>query len=234
MDEREKIKKWLRESGLRREDLGKRLCVSKRTVDNWLTGTQPIPAAKLEVIRDLMGQAVDKLIVVPLPDDFRQWLEAEAQRLHMAVDKLVADIIEKTALRAPEREDGGAVYMAECVGNVAAGGLMEGDTVPQRVSICRPLKAGEYVLRVSGPSMEPDIPDGALIIVRAVSPDTQLFLLAGRVVVYDDGRGVTLKELVETEDGYALRSFNPEFPDFSPLEDGRVSAVFVERVGGRG
>lgn len=234
MEDRDQIKTWLKDAGLKREDLGKRLYVSKRTVDNWLSGVQPIPQKKMELIRQLMSQERDQAITVPLPDGFAEWLEAEAAKLHMAVDKLVADIIEKTALRAPEREDGGAVYMAECVGNVAAGGLMEGDTVPQRVSVSRALKAGEYVLRVSGPSMEPDIPDGALIIVRAVSPDTQLFLLAGRVVVYDDGRGVTLKELVETEDGYALRSFNPEFPDFSPLEDGRVSAVFVERVGGRG
>jgi hypothetical protein len=50
----DKIKSWLKEHGRDRYWLAERLSVNKRTVDNWLSAGQPIPEAKLTLIKRLM------------------------------------------------------------------------------------------------------------------------------------------------------------------------------------
>ena len=52
------------------------------------------------------------------------------------------------------------------IGNIAAGNLADGDTIPQDIRLYRELEKGEYLLRVNGHSMEPSIPDGSVVYVN--------------------------------------------------------------------
>ncbi len=124
-------------------------------------------------------------------------------------------------------------YTYDVMGNIAAGELAAGDTIPYPVKIGRKLKKGEYILKVNGKSMEPKIEDGSLIIVKryTVPPIPKL----GTIIEYNDERGVTLKKLGrrKTEEGkmeYVLKSINPAYPDIDPMDGGKISAVYVETI----
>ena len=54
------------------------------------------------------------------------------------------------------------------IGNIAAGNLADGDTIPQDIRLYRELEKGEYLLRVNGHSMEPSIPDGSVVIMKKI------------------------------------------------------------------
>ena len=85
-------------------------------------------------------------------------------------------------------------YSTQIIGNIAAGSLAESDTVPSTIYMERPLGKNEYVVRVEGKSMEPLIPDGSLVIMRRhTAPPIPK---PGTIVEYNDGRGVTLKNLI--------------------------------------
>lgn len=125
-------------------------------------------------------------------------------------------------------------YTAQIIGNIAAGNLEAGDTVPQDIRINRPLKKGEYILRVNGTSMEPVIHDGAVIIMKkhTIPPIPKI----GTIVEYNDERGVTLKKLARRKNpetgelDYVLHPLNPAFGDIAPMDGGRVSAVYIETL----
>lgn len=122
-------------------------------------------------------------------------------------------------------------YAASIIGEIAAGALFPGDTVPQAIRFSRPLGKGEYLLRVNGKSMEPVIPDGAVVIMRkhTIPPVPKV----GTIVEYNDERGVTLKKLgrrKNPETGkleYVLKPLNPEYKEIEPMDGGKISAVFV-------
>lgn len=125
-------------------------------------------------------------------------------------------------------------YNLSVIGNIAAGGLQAGDTIPYHITANRPLGKDEYVLRVEGKSMEPVIADGALVIMRkhTIPPIPK----PGTIVEYYDERGVTLKKLARKKNpetgkmDYVLHPLNPEFGDIEPMDGGRVSAVYVETL----
>lgn len=50
------IKAWLKKTKTSRQELGEKLGVSKGTVNNWLCGADPIPQAKLLLIKRLMEE----------------------------------------------------------------------------------------------------------------------------------------------------------------------------------
>jgi hypothetical protein len=54
-DEKAQIKMWLKATGRTREWLGENVHVKKRTVNNWLSSAQQIPADKLTLIQRLMA-----------------------------------------------------------------------------------------------------------------------------------------------------------------------------------
>lgn len=244
------IKDWLKTIGKNREWLAEKTLVSKRTVDNWITTARPIPPAKLSLIEKLMHG--EEEIEFELPPDFEKQLRSLADEMHKKLEDMVSYILQVTAREyyknaakeEPARRQFTPVetfpsiadesYNLSVIGNIAAGGLQAGDTIPYHIKANRPLGKDEYVLRVEGKSMEPVIMDGSLVVMRkhTIPPVPKL----GTIVEYFDERGVTLKKLgrrKNPETGkqeYILKPLNPAFGDIEPMDGGKISGVYVETL----
>ncbi|MDF3129257.1 helix-turn-helix domain-containing protein [Kiritimatiellaeota bacterium B1221] len=136
--------------------------------------------------------------------------------------KVVKESSSKNVLRFPAR----------CLGSVAAGTPSQ-DEAQTIVMLDTPLPCDNYLLRVSGASMEPDIPDGSYIEVEDFRGKG--FPKKGSIVVYADGTGATLKQFTTKRDDDGnrqgvLRSINPEYPEVQPLEDGTIQAIYVRTL----
>ena len=126
------------------------------------------------------------------------------------------------------------LFVPTMIGNIAAGNLADGDTIPQDIRLYRELEKGEYLLRVNGHSMEPSIPDGSVVIMKkyTIPPIPK----PGTIVQYHDERGVTLKKLVRRKNPetgkmeYTLHPINPAFGDIEPMDGGKISALYVETL----
>ena len=241
----EDIKKWLKESKKNRQWLAEKTLTSKKTVDGWLSVGRPIPPAKLALIERLMNG--DEEIEFELPPDFEKQLRSLAAEMHKKLEDMVSYILQVTAREyyknaakeEPVRRQFTPVEtfssVAEerynlAIGNIAAGGLQPGDTIPYHVKANRPLGKDEYVLRVEGKSMEPTIKDGALVIMRkhTIPPVPKV----GTIVEYNDERGVTLKKLGRRKNpetgkmDYVLHPLNPKFGAIEPMDGGNILVLF--------
>lgn len=153
---------------------------------------------------------------------------------HVSQTKNPVDTPEPLIEKISDVATSGESYNLSVIGNIAAGGLQPGDTIPYSIRASRPLGKGEYVLRVEGKSMEPVIADGALVIIRehTIPPIPKV----GTIVQYHDGRGVTLKKLVRRKNPetgkqeYTLHPLNPAFGDIEPMDGGKISGVYVETL----
>lgn len=111
MNEREKIKSWLKSQRMSREEFGKKVGVSKSSVDNWLAGVSPIPAGRLALIRELMAPAPEpapapapalgvnaKILNVLLTRDEFELCARAAQQARLPVEEWARRVVlERTA-----------------------------------------------------------------------------------------------------------------------------------------
>ncbi|QHV14083.1 hypothetical protein C5O10_06890 [Akkermansia muciniphila] len=243
----EDIKTWLKKIGRDRAWLAEKTLVSKRTVDNWLSAGKPIVPQKMELIEKLMSG--EEEIEFELPPDFEKQLRAMADEAKKTIEDMVSHILQVTA-KAHQKRKAEAVHkqftpvktftappleaQGQIIGNIAAGNLADGDTIPQDIRLYRELEKGEYLLRVNGHSMEPSIPDGSVVIMKkyTIPPIPK----PGTIVQYHDERGVTLKKLVRRKNPetgkmeYTLHPINPAFGDIEPMDGGKISALYVETL----
>lgn len=77
-----------------------------------------------------------------------------------------------------------------------------------------PIKGADYAIKVSGDSMEPDIPNGSTIIIKKIWEEE--FVEWGKVFCLDTRNGAVIKRLYPTENPEVVecRSINPEYPPF--------------------
>jgi len=125
-------------------------------------------------------------------------------------------------------------------GGVAAGAPISAHVVIEPIPAGKEWPDDHYALKVFGASMEPKIPDGSTIVVKAWPPSKGA-PRKGSIVVYSDSSGSTLKVLSYRKakaaddpeavnamgDVAVLKSLNPAFPDVQTLEGGKIDAVFV-------
>lgn len=227
-----------------RDELAKKCGVNKRTVDLWLSSARGVPAKSLLIIQRLMQGEDDSLKKIHLPLSEEQWaIVCEAMKGQSFLE-FVNTALQNAAKEEPVRRQFTPVetfssvaeerYNLAVIGNIAAGGLQPGDTIPYHVKANRPLGKDEYVLRVEGKSMEPIIADGALVIMHkhTIPPVPKV----GTIVEYNDERGVTLKKLARKKNpetgkmDYVLHPLNPKFGDIEPMDGGKISGVYVETL----
>lgn len=258
---KEDVKNWLKSIGKDRDWLAGECGTEKGTVNNWLSPSGPFPANAILKIHSLMSRyqtvhpenantELHRLVLEITEERMRGYeLAASAQGMPLRQWLMgVADEAVSTHQRRREQRSFVAVagklpalaghaahgYETQIVGNIAAGALSESDTVPSTIYMERPLGKNEYVVRVEGKSMEPLIPDGALVVIRR---HTALSVpKPGTIVEYNDGRGVTLKKLIRRKNAetgkpeYVLQPLNPSFKDIEPIDGGSISGIYVETL----
>ena len=165
----------------------------------------------------------------------KEGLDAIAKEELAAIKlKIVSDLSEHA-------EDPSPVHWLPLRGGIAAGAPISSDaTDGDRVRVAKEYPPVCHALRVFGHSMEPDIADGALVVVKALPEGHKP--KQGRIVVYRDSNGLSLKRLAyrksmpgdESANALGkvavLESINPEFPDVHTTDSGTVEAVFVETL----
>ena len=258
---KEDIKKWLKDSGKSREWLAEQCGVGKRVLDYWLSAARPVPSKALLIIQRLMTEKISPIppqVEIDFTDEewevIRAAMTATQQTFMEFINsafrnalKDFADIALQNAAKEKEAtrkkftpvETFPAVaasldYTTQVAGNTAAGKPSSGETVPQDIRIYRPLEWGEFVLRVNGKSMEPEIPDESLVIIKKY--EDYLFPALGSLVVYNEGNDYTLKKLAKRKNPetgkmeYVLKSINPAYKDVEPIAEGKISGIYVETL----
>lgn len=252
------VKNWLKAIGKDRDWLARECGTEKGTINNWLSPSGPFPANAILKIHSLMSQygpvqpekapiQTNRLVLEITEERMRNYERAASEKgvpLRQWLTEL-ADEAADAPQRRPEQSPflprieklpahAGREYSARIVGNIAAGSLTESDTVPSTIYMKRPLGKNEYVVRVEGKSMEPLIPDGALVVMRRhTAPPVPK---PGAIVEYNDGRGVTLKKLIRRKNAetgkmeHVLQPVNPAFKDIHPMDGGTISGVYVETL----
>ncbi len=253
---KEDVKKWLKDLGKDRFWLAEQCGVGKRTVDSWFASDRDLPARVALLISQLMlpavttdtqGRNLRRVETLTLQFSKSEWETIkEYQKLHpgKSIAQLaeefvldLADSLQKNFSFTPKAIDSFSAsldYTTQVVGNTAAGKPSSGETVPQDIRIYRPLEWGEFVLRVNGKSMEPEIPDESLVIIKKY--EDYLFPAPGSLVVYNEGNDYTLKKLARRKNPetgkmeYFLKSINPAYKDVEPIAEGKISGVYVETL----
>lgn len=257
------IKKWLKASGKSREWLAEQCGVDKRTVDLWLSISRKVPSKAILIIQRLMTEKASPILPqVELDFTDEEWevistamtstQQTFMEFINSAFRNALKEFADITLQNAAKEKEGARKqfvpvetfpstistsnqrYNLSVIGNIAAGGLQAGDTIPYHITANRPLGKDEYVLRVEGKSMEPTIKDGALVIMRkhTIPPIPK----PGTIVEYYDERGVTLKKLARKKNpktgkmDYVLHPLNPKFGDIEPMDGGKISALYVETL----
>lgn len=107
-------------------------------------------------------------------------------------------------------------------GYAAAGTPVISQLTGETSHVFKKYPAGYFVIAVNGQSMEPTLPDGSRIVCepREYTPKH------GKICIISDGYGSSVKRY----DGKrkAFVSDNPEYPDFTPVDEVKLQGYFVE------
>lgn len=110
------------------------------------------------------------------------------------------------------------------LGEVAAG-KKGGGEFQETCQVGKRYPAKHFVVRVSGASMEPELQDGDLIVVKGSDAYTPA---NGRVCVVSDGTGSWVKKW--NRQAGLFESLNPDYADLEPTEDLVFQGYYVEKV----
>ena len=258
MSNAEDIKKWLKTIGKNRQWLAEQTLSSKGTVNNWLSSGKPIPSAKLALIERLMNG--EEEIQFELPENFEAIIREKAKAAKKSIDDLVIEILEMTVQKQKKKQqvNGTSQEAVEKLHPV----LDNNDDEPEEVNnvILCPVKlpeimvvgnvaAGEITwsefdepypvfdkgitaLRVEGTSMDPEIKNGQIVLVRPVPENDDLEKYVGEIIVYqgtNDVSGITLKRLIEDAGRFLLAPINPAFRKRIPIT-GQIKACMVGKI----
>jgi SOS-response transcriptional repressor LexA len=216
----DRIKEARRRLGLSQEEFGRRAGLGgKSAVSQWERGeTEPSGDSLLELRRALN-----------LNDE---WVREGKGPMFLPspTARLVGRLY-----HAPSVAEAGATYGGKVplISSVQAGSWREViDNLPPGVgedwvSATGPVKAHTYALRVTGDSMEPEFPEGMILIVEPeLEPQVGDF-----VIVRLDG-DVTFKQLVQDSGEWFLKPLNPRYP-IRPLPSGATFCGVVREANRR-
>lgn len=251
---REMITLWLKNHKVKRAELAQEAGYTSQYINDIMSRrpiserTEKTLVAAMQRIEERASEDLSEIAITLSERDIEE-IYSTAEDLKLSIDAFVNMLIRKANMRPATKElkevptfaqlpaaktSNEEKYSLPIIGNIAAGGLQPGDTIPYYVRANRPLGKDEYVLRVEGKSMEPTIKDGALVIMRkhTIPPVPKV----GTIVEYYDERGVTLKKLAKRKNketgkmDYVLHPLNPEFGDIEPMDGGKISGVYVETL----
>ena len=191
----------------------------------------------------------DQLALAPTADEFNAWCRAYKASPAETLKEWAIDELNKAAAQWAQTKKNPFHALADPAPNIielpffgtVAAGLPAGptdvaDDTARVVGDYDP--ATHYTLRVHGRSMEPDYPDGALIICRKLRDGE--YPSKGQDVIASDASGAYFKRLAYLKEGPKgssprkatprLVSINPEFPEVIPVSDCPITALVVGRA----
>lgn len=253
---REMISLWLKDHKVKRAELAQEAGYTAQYINDIMSRrpiserTEKTLAAAMKRIEERASKDLSEIAVTLSEQDIDE-IYKTAEELKLSIDSFVNMLIRKANKRPASKEKepvrrqftpvetfpavaASLDYTTQVAGNTAAGKPSSGETVPQDIRIYRPLEWGEFVLRVNGKSMEPEIPDESLVIIKKY--EDYLFPALGSLVVYNEGNDYTLKKLAKRKNPetgkmeYVLKSINPAYKDVEPIAEGKISGIYVETL----
>ncbi|GAA5497618.1 LexA repressor [Rubritalea halochordaticola] len=122
-------------------------------------------------------------------------------------------------------------HLLPCIGSLSAGSALYTepfrweDEPKQFVRVDRSYPDDHFAVQVCGDSMEPGIPDSSLIVMKRVHPGEET---EGKIYAVCEGGGMVLKRLISKSGQWYLHSTNPKYPEYQPLDDSIIQALFVD------
>lgn len=170
--------------------------------------------------------------ITPLVDEINT-LRESLRKIEAEAKRVVEESVQRMIRTTPREYDfraGRENLEAEnsptlpFVGQVAAGSPLSSE-FEEVVKVSRDYGEGYFVVEVNGASMEPELQDGDLIVVKGSDAYTPA---NGRVCVVSDGTGSSVKKW--NRRAGLFESLNPDFPDLEPTEDLVFQGYYVEKV----
>lgn len=195
---------------------------------------QKFVAEKASLNWQYIDQAIKKTLLPPKKDGtrgFRKMSDEAFQKIEAALD-LGSGWFDD--LGTPNTVPGPTIYgEVPLLSNVQAGmytefvdNLHPGDADYEKIPSIAPVNRYTFALRVSGDSMEPEFPEGLVLIIEPeLAPEKNDF-----VVARNGGNETVFKQLIQDGSEWYLKSLNPRYP-IKPL--GESVIVGVLRAVGR-
>ena len=216
MDMGKKIEALRREQGMTLEELGDKVGVGKSTVRKWENGMiANMRRDKIAKIAEALGVSPASLMgweekvrdqkPFELSDSERTHIEqyrALDQRGRNAVDYILDEEYSRSQLEETIEYHDDIVPMRYAGQRAAAGRWIFDENVPTEMILVKPKEGADFVIGISGDSMEPDYCDGDKVYIKRTTD-----LIFGEVGLFQIGDEYYIKEL--TPEG--LRSVNPKY-----------------------
>lgn len=101
---RDRIRKWIRSSGIDRNFIASQCLVSKRTVDRWLSRGEVIPPVKMKILEDLMSENANVInenqptqVLLEFTPEQYAVVKAEAERRGLSVEEWAREVLHALA-----------------------------------------------------------------------------------------------------------------------------------------
>lgn len=162
------------------------------------------------------GLGADKLrnVLSEFPELNREWL------LYGEGSMLTASNSPTSVPNTPTNDLLAGACVVPVVPVSAQGGSLNDFVVSIRERDCEkivsPVSDADFALTVSGESMAPEYPNGAIVLVKRINE--RAFINWGHVHVLDTCNGTVIKRLLPVKDDpscVTCRSINPDYPEFT-------------------
>lgn len=204
----DKLREFKTESGLTYKEIADRTGIALTTIEKLFSGRTGDPKLNTasRIVR-LMGHEVSELVgSTNVLSDYEQKTVNQIRKLDALGKTRVSDTI-KSELRRVEAEKNATITYSRIYYDfpVSAG---TGEYLDNRTAViaelsAEPPKDTDYILRISGDSMEPEFSDGDYVYVNS-----QYNIDVGEIGIFVAEGSVYMKEY--TKDG--LKSLNPRYP----------------------
>ncbi len=246
MDNPTKLLLRRKELGLTLEEVGRIVGVGKSTVRKWETGyianmkrdkiarlakaLQVSPAyimgldeSAIKTEKSLLSKREQQSIDRYMKLNDKNSIDTHIDLIY-ASEAHQEELSERTQFSTQVRETV-SIFSGDLVGTAAAGaGVVNGDIGTDQITLhAAPEEHWDYLIKVTGDSMEPIFPDGQLLFVKR-----QNYIEHGQVGVFETENGHIVKKFVQLNNTIELHSFNRNYTPFTPKElrvEGKVITI---------
>lgn len=203
--------------------------VSGTLLAEQLGTSQPTVSAILSGKRNLSRGMVAR-ITERYPDLNSNWLmTGEGNMLNDVVVEVASDV---QKMQETDVSAGKAVLTPLIPASAFAGGIRgfapDSAMLKNCEKIVSPVQGAEYAIPITGDSMEPDYPDGAIAYIKSINEEA--FIPWGHTVILDTENGAFIKKIYPDDQDQKYvwaKSINPEYP---PLHIPKTSIFRMFRV----